>query len=113
MAILTAAYGSLVLNQDSVRHNDTRLNLTAYEFQVMRRLIETQAAGDRDVTTHWVLEDHLRGVFQPPLNQNIGATVMVMVSRLRKKLRDAGSEITIKSVRGVGYTLERNVKAAP
>lgn len=111
MAVLSAVFGPLLLTADSVRHGDTRLELTSYEFEVLRRLILTQAPGDRDITTHVILEDHLRGAFDIPLNRNVPATVQVMLSRLRKKLRAAGTGVSIKAVRGAGYTLV--VKAQP
>ncbi|MEL6345884.1 MAG: response regulator transcription factor [Myxococcota bacterium] len=74
-----------------------RLDLTGAEFDVLWLLM--RFAGD--VVRREELHREVRGVEYNGLDRSID----INVSRLRRKLRGAGLEESIKSVRGVGYLL--------
>jgi DNA-binding response OmpR family regulator len=94
------AVGDLAVNEITRIANvgATRLTLTRKEFDLLALL--AQHAGR--VVLHEVVHDHVWGYEDTP---NSGL-VDVYMSRLRKKLAAAGSNVSIVNVRGVGYRLE-------
>ncbi len=94
-------YGPLVM--DRLRHeakvNDTRLDLTSREFQLLEYLLLRPEEVVRRTT---LLEKVWDMHFDPGSN-----VVDVHVGNLRRKLTAAAGEQLIQTVRGVGFTLRR------
>lgn len=94
-------YGPLAM--DRLRHeatvNDTRLDLTSREFQLLEYLLLRPEEVVRRTT---LLEKVWDMHFDPGSN-----VVDVHVGNLRRKLTAAAGEQLIQTVRGVGFTLRR------
>jgi DNA-binding response OmpR family regulator len=95
----TTTSGGLVL--DAVRHSacvrDTRIDLTPTEFRLLAAL--TAAGGDI------VRRRELIRAGWPEGAQVSDNTLDQYLTRLRRKLREAGSELTIGTARGIGHRL--------
>lgn len=95
----TTTSGGLVL--DPVRHSacvrDTRIDLTPTEFRLLAAL--TAAGGDI------VRRRELIRAGWPEGAQVSDNTLDQYLTRLRRKLREAGSELTIGTARGIGHRL--------
>ena len=93
-------YGNtkLLLNSGKLVCGDSSVRLSAKEFDVMRLLLQTK---DRLVSKE-VLLARVWGYESNAVENH----VEVYVGFLRKKLRSIGSNIVIKAVRRMGYTLE-------
>ncbi|MGX1542650.1 response regulator transcription factor [Streptomyces adustus] len=95
----SAAAGDLVL--DAVRHTFTvhgsRVELTPTEFRLLAALMS--AAGDI------VRRRELVRAGWPEGAQVSDNTLDQYLTRLRRKLRDAGSRLTVTTVRGIGHRL--------
>lgn len=95
----TASPGGLML--DPVRHSagvrDTRIDLTPTEFRLLAAL--TAAGGDI------VRRRELIRAGWPQGAQVSDNTLDQYLTRLRRKLREAGSELTIGTARGIGHRL--------
>ena len=100
-------YGPLTL--DRLRHtasvNETRLDLTPREFQLLEYfLLHPEEAVRRTTLLEKVWDMH----FDPESN-----VVDVHVGNLRRKLADASGEQLLQTVRGVGFSLQRTEGSAP
>lgn len=95
------SYGCGALRFDTISRTaevgDVALNLTRREAAVLEELI--RVAGQ--VVVKDVLEDRLYG-FDEPVTSN---ALEVAVSRVRRKIQEAGSGVRIESKRGIGYRL--------
>lgn len=91
-------HGSLALDVDGrvCTVGGAHVPLTAQEFDLLHALMERQGR----VFAKGELEDHLFA--GAPLASN---ALEVVVSRLRKKLAEAGAERVIDTVRGLGYVV--------
>jgi two-component system, OmpR family, response regulator MtrA len=98
-AVVRLDHLEIDLTAQRARWIDAALDLTKQEFQILTALAE-------DPGRAWTFADlALRvwgGVFQGD------AAVRSAIKRLRKKLRRAGAEIAIQSIRGVGFRLTPN-----
>jgi DNA-binding response OmpR family regulator len=98
------AFATLSLTPDTVRVAGKPLDLTAMEYALLRALVATQANAGRDMTTLQALELALDEAF-PQRKDAASNVTQVMLSRIRRKLRDAQAGVDIQSVRGRGYML--------
>jgi len=87
-----------------VTANGTRLDLTAMESIVLRTLVEKQSDVADSYTTHGELQSAIAERF-PKAAQACSNSLQVIISRLRRKLRDVEAGVGIHMVRGKGYTL--------
>lgn len=94
------AWGPLALSagERSCHVDGERLELSAQEFQLLALLVGHQ---DR-VFSKDTLEQRLYPYEAPASN-----AIEVLVSRLRRKLADAGVHDAIQTIRGLGYVLRR------
>lgn len=76
----------------------TRLPLTARELAILEALMQAQGG----LVTRSQLFEYAWGEEQEPMSN----TIEVLVSRLRRRLAEAGSRVQIRGVRGSGYKLE-------
>lgn len=93
--------GSITLNlhEQSVAVNKKKLELTTTEYQILKCLLRHH---DK-VISKGQLADHIYESHEHSENQlNL---IEVMVSRLRKKLKDHGQSKVISTIRGRGYCL--------
>ncbi|MNI77965.1 Response regulator ArlR [compost metagenome] len=92
--------GNLELDRKSysISRNGQRLQLTPREFQ----LLDLLARNQNIVLTREVILDRIWGLEADVSLKTIDATVKL----LRKKLDSMGGKDTIRSIRGVGYTIE-------
>jgi DNA-binding response OmpR family regulator len=101
------AYGDLVLDRDkrTVTVDDTPLPLTAREFDIVALL----AWRDGRVVAR---DDILEAVWGEA-TERTGASLEVLVARIRRKLADRGVCDAVRTVRQVGYAwgLERSKRA--
>lgn len=72
------------------------LQLTEHEARILALFMRTPGR----VFSRSDLETHLYG-WQTPMSNSIE----VRISQLRKKLKECGSELNLRTIRGVGYTL--------
>lgn len=108
-ALLRRKYGK---QKNEVSYKDLTLDLTSYilkcnnkelelqnkEYQIMELFIMNPTkiySGDEILDKVWALED-ISDI----------STLWVYISNLRKKLESINSELTIKSTRGIGYSLK-------
>lgn len=89
---------------DSAAHRvflkDKEVDLTAMEFQVLLFLAENSA----QVLSRDQIVEHIHGDEFDPFNR----TIDIIISRLRNKLKDDASQSKfIKTIRGVGYILNK------
>lgn len=91
-------HGSLVLDVEgrACTVGGVAVPLTAQEFELLHALLERQGR----VFAKGELEDHLFADAAPASN-----ALEVVVSRLRKKLAEAGAPGVIDTVRGLGYVV--------
>ncbi|MFZ5804223.1 MAG: response regulator transcription factor [Acidobacteriota bacterium] len=75
-----------------------RLPLTAKELAILEALMQAQGG----LVTRSQLLEYAWGEEQEPMSN----TIEVLVSRLRRRLAQAGSSVQIRGVRGSGYKLE-------
>lgn len=96
-----AAVGNVVLGEDgtTIWVGDNALTLTGYEQRVLAYLLQ---AGEGKLCTKAELE---LAMYNGGVSRASSNVVEVMVSRIRKRLRDAGGRITIETVRKRGYEL--------
>jgi DNA-binding response OmpR family regulator len=94
-----AAWGPLTLaaGERSAFVDGTPLNLSAQEFQLLALLVGQQGR----VFSKATLEERLYHPGEPPASNAIEA----LVSRLRRKLADAGVRDAIQTIRGLGYVV--------
>jgi DNA-binding response OmpR family regulator len=100
-------YGPITMDRlrHEVRVDDTRLDLTAREFQLLEfLLLHPEDVVRRTTLLEKVWDMH----FDPGSN-----VVDVHVGNLRRKLTAAAGEQLIQTVRGVGFTLRRAASGAP
>ncbi|MBB6099952.1 DNA-binding response OmpR family regulator [Deinobacterium chartae] len=93
-----------------LNYHDTQLNLSSLTVTVQgrqeqlteheARILEVMMRTPGRVFSRSDLEVHLYGWETPQSN-----SIEVRISQLRKKLREVGSPINIRTIRGVGYTL--------
>ena len=94
-------YGPITMDRlrHEVRVNDTKLDLTAREFQLLEFLL----LHPEDVVRRTTLLEKVWDMHSDP-----GSNVVdVHVGNLRRKLTTAAGEQLIQTVRGVGFTLRR------
>lgn len=94
------SYKDLTLDLTSyiLKCNDKELELQNKEYQIMELFIMNPTkiySGDEILDKVWALED-ISDI----------STLWVYISNLRKKLESINSELTIKSTRGIGYSLK-------
>lgn len=82
-----------------VRVNDKTTSISRREMEVLEQLLRRKGR----VVPKDVLEDKIYG-FDEEVSSN---SVEVHVSRLRKRLQGAGADITVHTIRGVGYLLSK------
>lgn len=75
-----------------------RLPLTAKELAILEALLQAQGG----LVTRSQLFEYAWGEEQEPMSN----TIEVLVSRLRRRLAEAGSKVQIRGVRGSGYRWE-------
>ncbi len=95
------AFGRVTLDTKSrcAKVDENELPLTAREFAVLEQLLQRSG---RIVSKNQLLESMYTW------NDDISpAAIEVFVSRLRRKLEEAGAAVGIRSVRGLGYRLEQ------
>ncbi|MHB8507708.1 MAG: response regulator transcription factor [Candidatus Dormibacteria bacterium] len=79
---------------------DTSLELTPREFAIIERLVmATEPIVSRADLARSVMDDDIAGVDSHSL--------YVHVSRIRKKLNQAGADVSIETVRGLGFRIRR------
>jgi two-component system, OmpR family, response regulator len=102
MAPMRIEIGRLGLdpNAGEVYVNDIRLELSRREILVLESLIRRTGRTVR----REVLEDEVYGVDDEIESNSLEAHI----SRLRRKLKDAGADVSIQPVRGVGYYLRHD-----
>ena len=96
------AFGDISLDEQASQLvcGETRVDLTAREFQMMEMLV---TAKNTKIST----DAFMRKVWGS-LSDVETSVVWVNLSNLRKKLAQAGSSVRISALRGVGYYLEEN-----
>lgn len=98
-------FGSFVADAStrSVRHDDgTDVELTGAEFELLKAFLERPGR----ILSRDQLLDLTQGREASPFDRSID----VLVSRLRRKFRDLGSEDVLKTVRNSGYQLSTRVE---
>ena len=98
---MASRYGPITMDRlrHEVRVEDTKLDLTAREFQLLEfLLLHPEDVVRRTTLLEKVWDMH----FDPGSN-----VVDVHVGNLRRKLTTAAGEQLIQTVRGVGFTLRR------
>ncbi len=92
--------GNMVLDQrqKTIRVGQTTVTLAPREFAIIERLVmAAEPIVSRADLARSVMADELAGLDSHSL--------YVHVSRIRRKLKDAGAEVTIETVRGLGFRL--------
>lgn len=101
---MSAKFHTLSLTPDSVRVRGKHLSLTAHELAILRVLVESQANGEHDLTSHASLDDVMETLHAT--HDPSPTAIRVLIFRIRKKLAAAGAGVRIKAETGVGYKLE-------
>lgn len=97
-----ATLGNTVLDQrqKSVRVGETIVNFAPREFAILERLaMAAEPIVSRADLARSVMADELAGLDSH--------TLYVHVSRIRRKLREAGADVTVETVRGLGFRLRQ------
>jgi len=102
--VLTAGNVSFDTTAREVLVNDKAISMPRREMGVLEHLIRRVGR----VVPKDVLEDKIYG-FGKEVSSN---SIEVHISRLRKRLSGAGAEITVQTVRGVGYLLSEEIAPA-
>jgi DNA-binding response OmpR family regulator len=94
--------GNLSLNKESfeLSNDKTSIRLSNKEFQMLEMLMNNPK---RLISTEQFMERIWGYDAEAEIN-----VVWVYISYLRKKLETLGANMKLKTVRGVGYTLEEN-----
>ncbi|MGL4725177.1 MAG: response regulator [Scandinavium sp.] len=96
----------LDLSRKTLTVNDRPLTLPRKE----RLLLEALLLAGKHASVKEVLEERIYG-FNEPVTPN---ALEAVVSRLRRHLAEAGADVTIRTLRGIGYQLsEGDVNAKP
>lgn len=83
----------------AVRWNGRRIEMPLKEFQVLLLLA--------DNTGHALSPDSLKEHLWGPDFADAHGNLKIHISRLRRRIREAGGSDCIRTVRGVGYCLEQ------
>jgi len=92
---ITYTFGS-----QEIDHDGTRVNLSSSEDKILQALIKSNGG----VTANFKLVETLDSARYPDYTPS-PQTIKVHISNLRKKLKEAGAEDLIETVRGAGYRL--------
>jgi two-component system OmpR family response regulator len=95
-------FADLIMDPLSRRawHGDSELGLSRREFDILQTMMEN---GGHVVTRAHILDEVWRG--ETDIRSN---AIDVHISRLRSHLAESGGAVTIATLRGVGYRLERH-----
>ena len=102
---MAPTFGTLSLTPTSIRVRGRLLSLTPRQYAVLRVLIETQAAGDRDLTTRRELNAALADLYPHGPND---CDIRTLLCAIRKRLNLAKAGIHIKTEINVGYRLVKS-----